>query len=80
MLAREPFNSDPFYQMAAEGLKVGRAFPTFPLWGLVENKLTEAFTAIWDDILARPEADIHAIVDDQLNDTAQRLSSTLAYY
>jgi multiple sugar transport system substrate-binding protein len=80
VLAREPFRSDPFYQMAAEGLKVGRAFPTFALWGLVENKLAEAFTAIWDDILSDPAADIHAIVDAHLDDTAQRLNSTLSYY
>jgi multiple sugar transport system substrate-binding protein len=80
VLTREPFNSDPFYQVAGAGLKVGRAFPTFSLWGLMENKLTEAFAAIWADILLTPEADIHAIVDDHLNDAAQRLGSTLAYY
>jgi len=80
VLAREPFQSDPFYQMAAEGLKTGRAFPAFSLWGLVENKLAEAFTAIWSDILLDPTTDIHAIVDEHLNDTAQRLNSTLAYY
>ncbi len=80
VLAREPFRSDPFYQMAGEGLRTGRTFPTFSLWGLVENKLAEAFTAIWADILLTPEANIHAIVDEHLNDTAQRLNSTLAYY
>ncbi len=80
VLAHEPFHSDPFYQMVGEGLKVGRVFPTFSLWGLVETKLTEAFTAIWADVLVKPQADIHAIVDDQLNDTAQRLNLTLAYY
>ena len=80
VLTREPFQSDPFYQMAGEGLKTGRAFPTFSLWGLVENKLAEAFTAIWADILLDPAANIHAIVDEHLNDTAQRLNSTLAYY
>ena len=80
VLTREPFHSDPFYQMAAEGLKAGRAFPAFALWGLVENKLAEAFTAIWSDILSAPDADIHAIVDSHLQDTAQRLSSTLASY
>jgi hypothetical protein len=66
--------------MAAEGLKTGRAFPTFSLWGLVENKLAEAFTAIWADILLNPTADIHAIVDQHLIEAAQRLNSTLAYY
>jgi multiple sugar transport system substrate-binding protein len=80
VLKHEPFHSDPFYQMAGAGLAAGRAFPTFSLWGLVETKLTEAFTAIWADILVTPDADIHAIVDDHLNDAAQRLNSTLAYY
>jgi multiple sugar transport system substrate-binding protein len=80
VLAHEPFQNDPFYRMAAEGLKTGRAFPTFSLWGLVENKLAEAFTAIWADILLNPTADIHAIVDQHLIEAAQRLNSTLAYY
>jgi multiple sugar transport system substrate-binding protein len=80
VLEREPFHSDPFYQMAGEGLKTGRAFPALSLWGLVENKLVEAFAAIWTEIFARPEADIHAIVDSHLTQTAQRLNSTLSYY
>ncbi len=80
VLTREPFRSDPFYQMTGDGLKIGRAFPAFSLWGLVENKLAEAFAAIWADILSTPDADIHAIIDQYLNDAAQRLNSTLAYY
>jgi multiple sugar transport system substrate-binding protein len=80
VLEREPFHSDPFYQMAGEGLKTGRAFPALSLWGLVENKLVEAFAAIWTDIFAAPEANIHVIVDNHLTQTAQRLNSTLAYY
>jgi ABC-type glycerol-3-phosphate transport system substrate-binding protein len=78
VLAREPFQSDPFYQMAAEGLKTGRAFPAFALWGLVENRLAEAFMAIWSDIFLNTAADIHAIVDEHLTDVAERLNSTLA--
>jgi multiple sugar transport system substrate-binding protein len=80
VLEREPFHSDPFYQMAGEGLKTGRAFPALSLWGLVENKLVEAFATIWADIFAAPEAVIHAIVDEHLTRTAQRLNSTLSYY
>jgi len=80
VLTREPFHSNPFYQMAAEGLQAGRAFPTFSLWGLVENKLTEAFTAIWEDILSNPEADIRGLVDGHLNNAALRLNSTLSYF
>jgi len=80
VLTREPFHSDPFYQMTGEELKSGRAFPTFSLWGLVETKLTEAFTAIWSDIVSTPDAEIHALVDRHLDDAARRLSSTLSYY
>jgi multiple sugar transport system substrate-binding protein len=80
VLTLEPFHSDPFYQMAGAGLKAGRAFPTFALWGLVETKLTEAFTVIWADILLTPNTDLHAIIDRHLNDAAQRLNSTLSYY
>jgi multiple sugar transport system substrate-binding protein len=80
VLAREPFQSDPFYRVGGQGLKTGRAFPALPLWGLVENKLADAFTAIWADIFASPDADLHAIVDRHLTHTAQRLNSTLAYY
>jgi multiple sugar transport system substrate-binding protein len=80
VLTREPFQSDPFYRMVGEGLKAGRAFPAFSLWGLVESKLAEAFTAVWADILLNPAADIHAIVAEHLNETARRLNSTLSYY
>jgi multiple sugar transport system substrate-binding protein len=80
VLTHEPFRSDPFYQMTGEGLKAGRAFPTFALWGLVETKLTEAFTAIWADILLTPDADIHTLVDRHLSNAARRLNSTLSYY
>jgi multiple sugar transport system substrate-binding protein len=80
VLTHEPFSRDPFYQMAGEGLKAGHSFPTFALWGLVENKLTEAFTAIWSDIWLTPDADIHAIIDRQLFDAANRLNATLSYH
>jgi ABC-type glycerol-3-phosphate transport system substrate-binding protein len=78
VLACEPFQSDPFYQMAAEGLKTGRAFPASALWGLVENRLADAFAAIWSDIFLNTPADLHAIVDAHLDDAAQRLNATLA--
>jgi multiple sugar transport system substrate-binding protein len=78
VLACEPFQSDPFYQMAAEGLRTGRAFPALSLWGLVENKLAEAFASIWADILLNRDADFHAIIDAHLDDVAQRLNATLA--
>ena len=79
-LAQDLFQSDPFYQRAANSLRQARAFPAFPLWGLVENKLTDAFTAIWTNLLSTSDPDIPAIVDKHLNDVAKRLNPTLASY
>jgi len=79
VLAEESFVTDPFYRTVSEGLKAGRSFPSFTLWGLIENKLTEAFAALWADVLAVPDPDVAALVDRHLNPAAQRLDSTLAY-
>ena len=80
VLSQEIFQHDPFYQRVAAGLTQARAFPAFPLWGLVEKRLTETFTAIWEEILASPAPDIHAIVDQHLFAVARRLNVTLASY
>ncbi len=74
------FLHDPFYQRVKEGLKQAHAFPVFPLWGMVEKRLTEAFTVIWSEILSSPTPEIHAIVDKHLLATAKRLNATLASY
>lgn len=80
VLTQATFQQDPFLQRVAEGLKQARAFPVFPLWGLVEKRLTEAFTTIWTEILGTPDADVHAIVDKYIFATARRLNATLAAY
>ena len=77
---REPLIGDPFYQTANLGLARGRSFPAFALWGLLENRLTGAVAAIWEDIQAQAEPDVHAIVDQHIYETANRLAATLTYY
>lgn len=78
VLNSDVFASDPFHRQVAEGLKAGRTFPPFTLWGLVETRLTAALADIWADILAKPEPDIDAILDRHLGPTAQRLDVTLS--
>jgi multiple sugar transport system substrate-binding protein len=80
VLSQPKFQQDPFLQRAAAGLKQARAFPVFPLWGLVEKRLTEAFTTIWTEILSTADADVHAIVDKHIFATARKLNATLASY
>jgi multiple sugar transport system substrate-binding protein len=78
VLAHEIFQQDPFYRQVAEGLKQARAFPAFPLWGLVEKRLTEAFTTIWAEIFSTAEPEVHAIVDQQISAAARRVNAILA--
>lgn len=80
VLPQDNLQQDPFLQRVMEGLKQARAFPAFPLWGLVEKRLTEAFTTIWAEILDTQEAEVHAIVDKHILETARRLNATLAAY
>ncbi len=80
VLSQDLFQQDPFYQRVAEGLRQARAFPAFPLWGLVEKRLTETFTTIWSEILSTAEPEVHAIVDKHIFATARRLNATLASY
>jgi multiple sugar transport system substrate-binding protein len=80
VLSQDVFQQNPFYQRVAEGLKLARAFPAFSLWGLVEKRLTEAFTTIWAEILSTAEPDVHAIVDKHIFAAARRLNTTLAAY
>jgi multiple sugar transport system substrate-binding protein len=80
VLSQDVFRQNPFYQRVAEGLKLARAFPAFPMWGLVEKRLTEAFTTIWAEILSTAEPDVHAIVDKHIFAAARRLNSTLVSY
>jgi multiple sugar transport system substrate-binding protein len=80
VLSHKTFRQDPFFQQVAEGLKQARAFPAFPLWGLVEKRLTEAFTTIWAEILKAEDVAVRAIVDKHILETARRLNATLAAY
>lgn len=51
-LEAEPYTSDPLWSMAVRGLRTGRTFPTIRLWGLLEDRLTAGFSAVWNDVLA----------------------------
>jgi multiple sugar transport system substrate-binding protein len=77
VLAQETFQQDPFNRQVAACLHEARAFPTFQLWGLVEKRLIETFTAIWADILSADDPDVPAIVDKHVFATARRLNTIL---
>jgi multiple sugar transport system substrate-binding protein len=76
-LAVEPFSNDPFWQTAVAGLKSGRTFPTIPLWGLVEDRLTSELGNLWADCLADPELNLDAAIGARLGPLARRLDALL---
>ncbi|RPI32062.1 MAG: extracellular solute-binding protein, partial [Chloroflexota bacterium] len=46
-LSAQPFCDEPLWQLAFEGLKTGRTFPTIRLWGLIEERTSAALGAVW---------------------------------
>lgn len=76
-LAGPPYISDPLWQMAITGLKSGRTFPVTRSWGLMEDRLTTALSALWADTLAHPDADLEALILKRLEPLAQRLDLVL---
>jgi multiple sugar transport system substrate-binding protein len=76
-LAEAPFSSDPFWQVAARGVESGRIFPTIRLWGLVEDRLTAGFSAVWADLLADPSLKPETTLEKHLAPLAARLEPLL---
>jgi multiple sugar transport system substrate-binding protein len=78
VLNEPPYSTDPHYQVMVKALKAGRSFPTFRLWGLVEERLGAALSKIWDIILDDPSQDLDAIIAQQLKPLSQRLEGALS--
>jgi len=69
--------SNPVSGFISQGLKVGRSFPLFPLWGLVEERLSSALGIIWQQFLSEPEIDVAELVERDLRLLARRLDLAL---
>lgn len=68
----------PYIQEFVQVLKDGRSIPPALRWGVIEDRLADAFAEIWQVILADPNVDILALVQDRLIPLAARLDRTLA--
>jgi multiple sugar transport system substrate-binding protein len=70
-------NSNPAVGFISQGLKVGRSFPLFPLWGLVEERLASALSIIWKVFLADPKVNLAELIERDLGLLAHRLDLAL---
>lgn len=77
VLDAPPFSTDPIYRTMAQGLKMGRTFPSIAAWGLVEDKIMPTLEQIWKDVLSSSSQDLDAIIATHIEPLAQRLNTAL---
>ncbi len=68
---------DPVQAVFLQALRTGQAFPTFKLWGLVEDGLVTTLGTIWDELLPTPQPDLDALLHRHLDPLADRLNLVL---
>ncbi len=71
-----PFDTEP-YRLFLTAIQRGRFFSTSSLWGLVEKRLVEAISDIWEAIADRPAVEAEAIIRTQIETLAYRLRLAL---
>ena len=76
-LAERFYAADPHYKVLVEALQKGRVATDFPLWGLVEDKLSACLVQIWADIFKWPDDSLDTILERHLDALARRLEITL---
>jgi multiple sugar transport system substrate-binding protein len=77
-LAEPPYATDPFFQVMGEALRAGRTYPTLPMWGLVEERLSNALIQIWAAVIANPDQGVDAVIIQRLEPLSRRLELTLS--
>lgn len=76
-LTAPPFATNPLWQIVIQGVKTGRSFPVTRSWGLMEDRLTTALSALWSEVLAAPNLDLDAAIAKKLEPLARRLDLVL---
>jgi multiple sugar transport system substrate-binding protein len=71
------YSNDPHYKVMVEALRKGRVSTSFPLWGMVEEKLFPSLAKIWVDIFKGPEEPLENIISRNIDVLARRLEITL---
>lgn len=77
VLAGEPFEADPFYQVIADNLKIGRAFQSSNRWAAVELRLAAMINQFWADLFTHPEFDLQREVVRRVTDVTNKIERTL---
>ncbi len=76
--ALKMLEEDPFYIPVVQALARGRSFRKLKLWGLIEERLMNAITQIWQRLYADENANIDEEIAQVLDPLERRLQLTLA--
>jgi multiple sugar transport system substrate-binding protein len=77
VLSEPAFTTDSHRRILIEALKGGRTLPVIPNWVEVEEKLSNAFAWLWDELMKDPDQDLEGLVVPYLEAMARRLAVTL---
>lgn len=78
--SQPPFTEDPLLKKLTQIITISRCYQTIPLWGIVEDRLSQAMAMIWEEFYANPAVDLEVITQKHIQATATRLRSFLAQY
>lgn len=74
---QEPgIGDNPMIVVLLEGLKRGRSYPFFSMWGMLEDRLVPALSNIWRDVITDRGADLNLLLTRHLEPLARRLNLT----
>ena len=77
ILDAPPFTTDPNYQAIRATIEKSRGFRNWHLGSMVEDRLTQAFYAIAQEVIEHPQNDIRPILDKHLDPLARHLNQIL---
>ncbi len=77
-LRQPPYTTDPRLQVMVKAMERGRSHAGIPSWGLVEERLSAALTAIWTGVQQNPQQDVDVLISAQLEPLADRLDLLLS--
>jgi multiple sugar transport system substrate-binding protein len=67
----------PFQSTLKQALQTCKSLPNIPLWGLIEERLTEALINIWWAIINSPDLNLERLVSESFSQVSHNLNTIL---
>jgi ABC-type glycerol-3-phosphate transport system substrate-binding protein len=77
-LQSSSFSQSEYLPAVLKALKTGHAYPSMRLWGVIEDNLVQALSAVWYQFLIDTNQDVEILLREKLVPLARRLRITLS--